>query len=324
MEFRARAAGHWWTIAPNLLGRVWPTEVRDRSWRTQLNGHLPSKTLHDRDRPLALVGAYASPAPTAPRDLYLFVHGLGGSDQSPYLLAAAHATQARGLATLRVSMRGAGRSDPGCYHAGLGADLSAVLADPSLALFSRVFIVGFSLGGHMALRVASDPERDPRIAAVAAVCAPLDLAASARAIDHPRAWVYRRHLLNGLESGYAAMHGQARHFDTIRAWDEAVVVPYWGFESAEQYWQTQSMGPRLRELMVPTLFVGAPADPMIPVATLMPHLERAARCTNLPLTVAWARRGGHVGFPADLDLGQPGALGLMPQLHAWFDTQPSP
>jgi predicted alpha/beta-fold hydrolase len=68
---------------------------------------------------------------------------------------------------------------------------------------------------------------------------------------------------------------------------------------------------------MPALLVAAEADPMVPPATLRPSLA------NDPanLTVQWASRGGHVGFPAGLDLGFAAPPGLERQLLAWLQGQ---
>ena len=65
-----------------------------------------------------------------------------------------------------------------------------------LAGFERVLLFGYSLGGHLCLRFATEV-RDPRLRAVAAVCSPLDLDASVAGIDQPSGWLYRRYVLAG-------------------------------------------------------------------------------------------------------------------------------
>ena len=246
-------------------------------------------------------------------ELYLLVHGLGGDAQRPYMRAAAAAIATTGHDSLRISMRGAGESGADFYHAGLASDLNAVLADPSLRNYSRIVVMGFSLGGHIALRLALDPSRDPRIDAVIAICSPLDLGANATLLDRPSGWLYRRHVLEGLSEIHTRVHGHSPRFRTIREWDTRVIVPRFGFDSVEHYWESQSAGPRLREVELPVLFVATQLDPMVPAATLEPFLRRPGARVD----VRWLRRGGHVGFPADADLGLPGRRGLFPQVLTW-------
>jgi predicted alpha/beta-fold hydrolase len=301
--------GHWWTITPDLLGRVRPTHLRDVPWSIILSE--PEGGAGPRGI-VRIAGALGGPTSA---DLFVLVHGFGGNADRPYMRHAAAALQARGFATLRLSMRGAGSSEPDFYHAGLGSDVAAVLADPSLASHPRVFVLGFSLGGHLAAHVALRAARDPRLAAIVAICAPLDLGRNVELLDRPSGWLYRRFVLTNLTQTHINVHGHSPRFRSIRDWDTSTIVPRYGFESVEQYWSSQCAGPRLREAGVPILFIATESDPMVPAETLVPHLRRAGAMVD----VRWLRRGGHIGFPADTDLGLPGERGLYQQILTWCD-----
>src|SRR6185295_375455 len=211
-------------------------------------------------------------------DLLVVVHGLGGCTESHYARRAAAAAERAGLSCLRMNLRGCDRSGEDFYHAGLTSDLAAALASPETAHFRRVLLLGYSLGGHVALRFAA-VEEVPRLAAVAAVCAPLDLALSAAAIDAPALAVYKRYLVRHLKEIYApvaARRPELTPFDAVRGigslreWDDRVVAPRHGFASGADYYARASVRPAL-----------------------------AARH---PLEVHWLRRAGHCGFPEDVDL----------------------
>jgi predicted alpha/beta-fold hydrolase len=101
---------------------------------------------------------------------------------------------------------------------------------------------------------------------------------------------------------------------TILEWDDHIVAPRFGFPSREHYYEEASAGPRLREVDLPTLFVAAEADPMVTADQLRPWLEEASPAVE----VAWTGRGGHVGFPDDLDLGFGDVGHLDPQLVRWL------
>jgi uncharacterized protein len=53
-----------------------------------------------------------------------------------------------------------------------------------VARYRRIFLLGYSVGGHVALRAAIEC-KDPRLCAAAAICPPLDLNAATKAFDHP-------------------------------------------------------------------------------------------------------------------------------------------
>lgn len=260
--------------------------------------------------------------------LVLLVHGLGGSPDSHYVVRAAQAAARAGVDSLRLGLRGADRQGEDFYHAGLTADLEAAVADPSLAAYRRIYVLGFSLGGHVSLRLGLQPG-DPRVRAIASFCAPLDLSAGCAAIDAPGARPYCAYLLRGLREIYREVAARrpvptpwpvVARIASMRAWDRHTVVPRFGFASVDDYYASQSVGPRLGELRVPALVVAAAGDPMVPQATLRPLLERPPP----PITARWIG-GGHVGFPAaaDLDLGlgrgdRRRARGPLDQAIAWL------
>lgn len=266
--------------------------------------------------------------PVGARTIVVIVHGLGGSADSPYAVRAAAAAERFGLASLRLNLRGADGLGEDFYHAGLTADLEAVLASHELAPFQLVHLLGFSLGGHMTLRYATEPTVDPRLRSVAAVCAPLDLESSAAEIDRKRRAPYRHRVLLALKRMVANMAKRGRalpiepqdayRIRTFREWDGRVVAPRHGFGSAEDYWRRASVAPRLRDLTVPALALHTRHDPMVLARTVAPALDGSE------LTMRWLDRGGHVGFPADLSLGMDAPPGLEPQVMTWLlEAQPA-
>ncbi len=303
-------SGHLWTLYPTLRHRMlpwkapaalpWSTSLRDPGLgEIRLTGLLREEAHGDR--------------------LLVVIHGLGGSVERHYCIKAASAAHRRGWSCLRLSLRGADRLGEDFYHAGLIADIEAAVASETVAQYSKIALLGYSLGGHVALRYAVLGD-DPRVERVAAVCAPLDLDASSHALDSARFPFYRRHVLAGLNEIYAAVAarrdvptpvGEARRIRKIRAWDAHTVVPRHGFDSVDHYYASQSVGPKLAELRIPSLLVASRNDPMVSPNTLEPSLMRVA-ATAAPLDVRWVEGGGHVALPR--------TLGLENQSRDWFDT----
>jgi hypothetical protein len=271
--------------------------------------------------------------PEGARDLVVILHGLGGTVESRYAVLAARAAHAEGLASLRLHLRGADRRGADLYHAGLTADLQAALESPALERFERVYVLGYSLGGHVALRWAALQQPAGRVRALAAVCPPIDLAAGVGAIQRLDRRPYQFHVLRGLKAHYAAVarrHGEgsrvapvsladALSIRDIRTWDERIIAPRFGFDGADDYYASAGVGPHLPDITLPSLVVAAEADPMIPDWTTRPLLRRAGRAVH----VAWMARGGHVGFPDDVTLPLPAAAprsGLERGVLAWLRT----
>lgn len=254
--------------------------------------------------------------------LLLVVHGLGGCCDSPYAVRMAAEAAERSWSVLRLNLRGADRRGRDFYHAGLTVDLEAALRSDALRGFRDVAIVGYSLGGHVALRLAAGPALDPRVRRVAAVCTPLDLAAGQRVMDGRWHALYRRYLLRNLVEIYEAVARRrdvpvpvevARRVRRIREWDERIVAPRHGFAGADDYYRRESVGPRLGGLAVPVLLVAADGDPMVPIDTILPFLDPGP-----PSLEVRTARGGHVVFPASLDLGFGERRGLCAQLLCWL------
>ena len=238
--------------------------------------------------------------------LVVIIHGLGGSAASPYGLKAARAAQRAGVTSLCLSMRGADGSGADIFHGGLTEDLWVALSSPELRRFRKVSLLGFSVGGHIAIKGALDGV-DPRLCSVAAICPPLDLDAATIAFDHPSRRLYRRHIFDCLNRNYTAtaarMEGLVppevvKRSASCRERDALTVVPRFGFANVKDYSESESVIRRIHRLEVPTLLVAAKHDPIIPFETVLPGLGRASKA----LTIRAVENGGHVYFPKSLDL----------------------
>ncbi|HEX3131720.1 MAG TPA: alpha/beta fold hydrolase, partial [Thermoanaerobaculia bacterium] len=255
-------------------------------------------------------------------ELLVLVHGLGGCTDSHYMVRGAEAAEAAGLSCLRMNLRGADRQGEDYYHAGLTSDLHAVLA--SLTGYRKIYVLGYSLGGHVVLRFATE-ELDPRVAAVAAVCAPVDLALAGVEIDAPGFGLYRWYLIRSLSDIYRAVAARRPvpypverlgEIRLIREWDDRIVAPRHGFRDAADYYARASVAPHLPNLRVPALLLNSECDPMVPARAVRPGLEKASP----KLKVAWVR-AGHVAFPRGLNAGLSEGIGMDAQVIGWLRSR---
>ena len=270
--------------------------------------------------PVRLTGILDEP-PGATR-LLLIVHGHGSDARTRRCAVMARAAHEAGIASLRLSLRGADLSGDDIYHGGLTEDLKAALDSPELRRYPKIFLAGFSVGGQIALRAALD-NLDPRIRSVAAICTPVDLEAAADEFDRPSRSFYRSYVFAGLNRVYAATAARrplptpievVRRARSCRERDELTVVPRFGFRSADDYYRRIQAAYDLHRLEVPSLLVASENDPIVPMHTL----RRAIRSASRALSVARIGAGGHMYFPGHLDLGQTGRPGLENQVMRWL------
>ena len=305
MAWLESVSGHLWTLAPAVQARLRPAPVP--------TGERFAVSFEDPDVGEVKVTGVLRPAVDHDAPLVVVIHGLGGSVGSPYMRRLARLAEAQGASTLLLNLRGADRGGDDIYHAGMTVDIRHALRSPQLAPYQRIAILGCSLGGHMALAWSLEAS-DARVRAIGALCSPVDLEQGCLDIDVPARAVYRDHLLGGLKDMYTRAHARGRvrtplaqvlAVRTMRGWDELAVVPRFGFESVEAYWQATQVGPQLGRLPLPTRLVMAKSDPMVLASTSMRHLR------GLPSHVHVQHvAGGHLGFPP--------ASSAERQLMAWL------
>jgi hypothetical protein len=237
-------------------------------------------------------------------------HGLEGSHENHYVSGMARTLRSAGWDALAWNFRGCGREANRLarfYHSGETGDLAAVVQHAA-ALYRRIALIGFSLGGNMTLKLLGEAPPHPAIVGAVAISAPVDLAASARALD--QRWsnrVYLRRFLKTLITkveAKAACHPQqinaagARRIRSFQEFDDRYTAPLHGFRDAADYWARSSAKQYLPRVPVPTLLLNARNDPFL-TAESFPWKEAEAS-THVFLEAP--ESGGHVGF-LDLERG---------------------
>jgi predicted alpha/beta-fold hydrolase len=256
-----------------------------------------------------LVGRLDRAVASARRDgaAALVLHGITGTSDEPFVLRTADKLTRKGVDVLRLSLRGVGESRgraPGVYHAGMTEDVRSALGW-LCSRYKRVGVVGFSLGGQLALRALGEwgPDTPRALKVAVAVSAPLDLARSSAHSERLRAALFRGWIVARLHLRYLQLRGHlppevARApmltFTTIRGWDEAVVAPTYGFQDADEYYARCGSGEVLHRITVPTALLHADDDPVVPVG---PTRDAAARAPS-HFRFVFTDRGGHMGFLA--------------------------
>jgi predicted alpha/beta-fold hydrolase len=229
------------------------------------------------------------------------VHGLEGSGEAGYIRSLSAAALRAGFAAHRFHMRTCGGTEHLCqtlYHAGLTSDLLAVLRESRKEGRSPAFLVGFSLGGNVVLKLAGEMGESARdfVQGVCTVSAPLDLAACARRIGERDNRVYEARFVRAMRRRLGATgRYRKREFADLRSvveLDDRFTAPSFGFGDAANYYRTQSAIVFLVGLRVPVLLVQAKDDTFVPFAVY----ESPAVRDNPWIQLMATDHGGHLGF----------------------------
>ena len=252
----------------------------------------------------------------AARGEIVMVHGLEGSGDAGYIESLAGAALEAGFSAHRFHMRTCGGTEGHAntlYHAGLTSDLAAVVRVLRGEDRAHVFLVGFSLGGNVVLKLAGELGESAAelIRGVCAVSTPLDLAVCARRIGDAENRLYQYRFVRRMRARLSAT-GRYRPADflglrSVMEIDDRITAPSFGFGNAENYYRTQSAARFLGEIRVPALLIQSKDDPLVPYSIF----ERLPENPWVELLVT--EHGGHLGF-----LGQrPHRFWLDETVMAW-------
>lgn len=239
------------------------------------------------------------------RRLAILSHGLEGCSSSGYINGLAKALTAAGWDVLAWNMRGCSgelnrlaRS----YHSGESGDLRTVIGHAATKAYDTLSLIGFSLGGNVTLKYLGESPPHPKVASAACVSVPVDLRASAEALDTQRQnRLYLRRFLVTMAAKIAAKSprfpGQIASANlsqvrTLREFDDLFTAPLHGFKDAEDYWARCNSKQFLGRITIPTLLINARND-----SFLTPHsmpFEEARASAHLHFEAPAS--GGHVGF----------------------------
>jgi uncharacterized protein len=243
----------------------------------------------------------------------IVVHGLGGNHRSPVVLRMARLLLMRGLRVVRLDLRGAGRGITMArrpYHAGSSADVRAVL--DTVARWSPgspIYLLGFSLGGNIVLKLAGEAADSPlpSLARVVSVAPPIDLERCCAMLEQPQNRFYENRFLNEL---LTLVRRRQIYFPdlprvcfprplTLRRYDDLYTAPRSGFADAADYYAQASSAALIPRIVVRTLIVTARDDPFIAVEPF----EQLSPRDNIEVRII--DHGGHLGF-----LGWDGVSGI--------------
>jgi predicted alpha/beta-fold hydrolase len=241
------------------------------------------------------------------RPTVIGLHGLEASSEAHYMRGLADKALGAGFNAVLLNQRNCGGTEhltPDLYHSGLIDDAQFVIRELARTeRLGRFVAAGYSLGGNLALRLAGmhAPETFPELKAVCAVSPVLELETCVRALERRSNVVYQWNFVRHLK---ARMRRKAAHYagrfdlsqlgriHSVRGFDAAYTAPYFGFESAEDYYHRAAALRVIDRVRIPALIITAEDDPFVPVEPF-----RDPKITDNPnVTLIITRHGGHCGF----------------------------
>ena len=283
-----------------IAGNFWIRPKSENRW--------PIETVDYETEPGVRVRVHAQRPDGKPRGELILVHGLEGSSNAGYARSMVHAALEAGYATNRVNLRSCGGTEElalSNYHSGQTSDVLHIVRERRRATDAPVFLIGFSLGGNVTLKLAGelgDSARD-LLAGICAISTPIDLAACAQALGKRENLIYDRRFLIALKGKIRRRVRQApeiytpEHLSKIRTiyeFDDYYTARLFGFGTAANYYRTQSSSQFLERIRVPALVVIAKDDPLVPFDVY----GHSAFRTNPCLRLVAVEHGGHLGFLA--------------------------
>lgn len=234
-------------------------------------------------------------------------HGMEGSANSIYMIATADKAFRAGFNVVRVNYRNCGGTEhltPTLYHGGLTDDLRVVVNQliESEGL-KRIFLLGFSLGGNMVLKLAGEYGEDApsEVIAICAVSPSVDLQASNELMLSRRNWLYHQNFMRSLKSRIRLKQklfpdrydlSRLARIRNLREFDEEFTSIASGFANASDYYYRASSIRVIANIRIPTLIIHAEDDPFIPFAPL----RHQVFSENPYILLIATERGGHVAF----------------------------
>jgi hypothetical protein len=243
----------------------------------------------------------------ASHPLLLALHGLEGSSEAHYMRGIADKAFRRGFSVILLNQRNCGGTEALCeglYHSGLTHDAAHVMEQAArVDGIQRIVVVGYSLGGNLALKLAGDfgPTPPPQLRGVCAVSPIIEIEPCVRALERRANILYQLNFVRGLRARMRRKNrthpgrfevGKLRDVWTVRRFDDTFTAPSFGFAGAEDYYHRASAMRVVDRIAVPALIITAKDDPFVPVE---PFQDR--RVTGNPhITLKVTSHGGHCGF----------------------------
>lgn len=239
------------------------------------------------------------------KGMIILLHGWEGSSSSAYVVAAGNYFYNLGFSVCRLNLRDHGDShhlNKGLFHGALLEETFDAVNDLS-GLFENLpmYIIGFSMGGNFALRIAMKHSRMPiaNLKYVFAISPPLDPYKTTLAIDNGYSF-YRKYFLKKWKRSLIKkqqLFPEIYNFDqmlkasTCMELTENMMHYFPDFTSYRDYFNLYTLqNDSFQKLNIPVRVFISEDDPVIPLADFQ-SLRK-----NDFFRISMQKYGGHCGF----------------------------
>lgn len=268
------------------------------------------KRILDAGDGVRLLGFHSPHPGRQAKGLVILLHGWEGSVDSTYMLRTGRTLYKNGYDVFRLNYRDHGEShhlNEGLFYAILLEEVfQSAKGAAQLAGRTPVFLVGFSLGGNFALRIACRCIREPieNLRHIVTISPLLDPEKATDRIDRNpllRSYFVKKWRRSLTKKQLLFPHlydfsGLLSH-KTIQGLTDALLAQYSDYGSTSEYFKGYTIcGRALKNVRVPTTLITSEDDPIIPVEDFY-RLE-----TSQHVNLAVQRYGGHNGFIGGISL----------------------
>lgn len=260
-----------------------------------------------RDRDIASIYHYKV---NEESPLCVLFHGLTGSADSHYMKRTAKLALENDINIALVNMRGSAcvtKKSKKPYHSGLSQDVEDIvnyISDNKLS--DKIILTGFSLGGNLILKYLGTLNVNKAIKGAISVCPPCELDKCVDRMNQMKFplfdYFFTKEIIRmAKENNYKIPKEFNQKNIDLKMLDEVFTAPYWGYESADDYYQKASSINDLKNIKIPTSILTALDDPIVDSRWAKKYQHK-----NLDITLT--ENGGHVGYLDKIYSKQPSFL----------------
>lgn len=292
-----------WMRNPHLQSILGSSKIRSQARHPMID--CAREEIVDGGNGARLLGYHSCHSSHNVRGLVMLIHGWEGSSDSTYIASTAKYLYDTGYDIFRLNLRDHGNShhlNEGLFHGALIEETFHAVRDISyLSHELPYYVIGFSLGGNYALRIAMKHSRSKitNLKHIIAISPALDPYKATVAIDESLT-IYRYYFLNKWKNSLRkkqTLFPTRYRFDdimnlkTCMALTEAVMIYYPEFSTYREYFNQYTLkGDFFADLSIPVTIIASEDDPIIPIHDLY-DLKK-----NEFLQFMIQKYGGHCGF----------------------------